>query len=258
MRYETLLYAVADGVATVTLARPDARNALDAQTRSDLAHAFRRVGGEARAVVLTALGETFSAGQGLGDAANLRDLELGRTQREETAPLVEAMQECGAPIVAAVNGSAAGAGAVLALSADLVIAAESASFSFPGARIGMPPDAGLSWWLPRAVGPARAMGLYLFGQSVTAAQAAQWGMIWASVPAASLSADAARAARALAEGPTQALLAARRLMREGAARSLPEQLEAEAEALAETARGRDFLEGALAQAEARAPVFDGR
>ncbi|MEM6439069.1 MAG: enoyl-CoA hydratase-related protein [Pseudomonadota bacterium] len=255
MRYDTLQYAVADGVATVALARPDARNALDAQMRSDLAHAFRRAGGEARAVVLTALGEAFSAGQGLGDAGNLRDLELGRTQREETAPMIEAMQDCGAPIVAAVNGPASGAGAALALSADLVIAGESASFAFPGARIGMPPDAGVSWWLPRAVGPARAMGLYLFGQSVPAAQAADWGLIWACVPDPALSADAARAARALAQGPTQALLAARRLMRDGAARGFSDQLEAEAEALALAAGGREFLEGAVAQAEDRPPAF---
>ncbi|MEM1315972.1 MAG: enoyl-CoA hydratase-related protein, partial [Pseudomonadota bacterium] len=139
MRYETLQYGVEHDVATVALARPDARNALDAQMRSDLAHAFRRVGREARAVVLTGLGDAFSAGQGLGDSGNLRDLELGRTQREESAPLIAAMQDCEAPIVAAVNGPAAGAGAALALAADLVIAGESATFAFPGARIGMPP-----------------------------------------------------------------------------------------------------------------------
>jgi 2-(1,2-epoxy-1,2-dihydrophenyl)acetyl-CoA isomerase len=102
------------------------------------------------------------------------------------------------------------------------------------------------------------MGLYLFGQSVTAAQAADWGLIWACVPDPALSADAARAARTLAAGPTQALLAARRLMREGAARSLPDQLEAEAEALADAAGGRDFLEGVVAQAENRPPEFNGR
>ena len=142
MRYETLQYGVDDGVVTIALARPDAANALDSQMKSDLAHALGRAPRDGRVAVLTGLGATFSAGQDFGDAPNLRDVDLGRAQREETAPLLAALADCAVPTLAAVNGAAAGAGAALALAADVAVAAESASFALPGARIGLRPTPG--------------------------------------------------------------------------------------------------------------------
>lgn len=256
MPYRTLSVAAESGVVTVTLARPEARNAMDAQMRVDLAHALRHAPEHGRAVVITGAGEDFCAGQELGDAANLRDLDLGRTMREEMTPLLEALRDCEVPVLAAVNGPAAGAGLALALAADLAVAAERASFALPAARLGLPPDAGLSWILPRALGPARAMGLALLAEAIPAAQAARWGLIWEAVPDDAFPARVAELARRLADGPTRAFAAARALIRHGAG-TWPEQLEREAEAQAEAGRTLDFLEGALAHAEGRAPAFRG-
>lgn len=257
MRYETLRYGAEAGVVTIVLARPEAANALDAQMKSDLVHALGRAPRDGRAVVLTGLGAAFCAGQDLGDAANLRDVDLGRTQREETAPLLEALAGCAVPVLAAVNGAAAGAGLALALAADVAVAAESASFALPNMRVGLPPDAGTSWLLTRAVGPARARGLAMFGETLEARWAAEWGLIWDCVPDARFAEAVGARARALAAGPTGALTAARRLLAEAAARDFAAQIEAEAEAAAEAGRSREFLEGALARAEGRPPRFEG-
>ena len=258
MDYDTLVYAADAGVVRVTLARPDRRNSLCAQMKSDLTHALRRAPHDGRAVLLTGQGEAFCAGETLGDAANLRDLDLGRTQREETLPLLEALRDAEVPVVAAVNGAAAGAGMALALAADIAVAAENAVFSVPAARLGLAPDAGLTWWLPRLVGPARAMGLALLAEPLPARRAADWGLIWAAVPDADLPATAETLARRLAEGPAAAFRAARTLLREGACADWPAQLEAEAQSRADLGRSLDFLEGAVANAEARAPRFRGR
>jgi len=258
MRYRTLQYGVEDDVVTVALARPEVSNALDAQMKSDLAHALGRAAGDGRVVVLTGLGPAFCAGQDLGDAPNLRDVDLGRVQREETGPLLAALADCAAPVLAAVNGPAAGAGLALALAADVAVAAESVAFSLPNARIGLPPDSGLSWLLTRAVGPARARGMALLAGTVDARTAAAWGLIWEAAPDARFAETVAARARMLADGPTAALVAARRLLREAAARDFDAQLEAEAEAAAEAGRGADFLEGVVARAEGRRPRFTGR
>ncbi|MDF2232127.1 enoyl-CoA hydratase-related protein [Albimonas sp. CAU 1670] len=256
--YETLRYGLRDDVATLALARPERLNALDAQAKADLAHALRRAAAEARAVVLTGLGEAFCAGHALGDAPRIRELDLGRTQREETRPLLEAMAACPLPILAAVNGIAAGAGLALALAADIAIAAEGASFAVTSSRVGTIPDAGLSFWLPRLVGPARARGLALLGEPISARQAAEWGLIWEAVPDAAFAERVDARARALAAGPTEGYRLTREALRSGLELPWAEQLEREADLQAQAGRTRDFLVGALAEAEGAAPAFKGR
>ena len=256
--YETLRYAVRGDVATLAFARPERLNVLDAQAKADLAHALRRAAAEARAVVLTGLGEAFCAGHALGDAPRIRELDLGRTMREETRPLLEAMAACPLPILAAVNGDAAGAGLALVLAADIAIAAEGASFAVTSSRVGVIPDAGLSFWLPRLVGPARARGLALLGEAISARQAADWGLIWEAVPEAAFADRVEARARALACGPTQGLRLTREALRSGLEASWSEQLEREADLQAQAGRTRDFLSAALAEAEGRPPVFQGR
>ncbi|WP_339948649.1 enoyl-CoA hydratase-related protein [uncultured Albimonas sp.] len=256
--YQTLRYAVREGVATLALARPERLNVLDAQAKSDLVHALRRAPGEARVVVLTGLGEAFCAGHSLGDAPRIRELDLGRTQREDTRPLLEAMAGSPLPILAAVNGVAAGAGLALALAADIAVAAEGASFAVTSARVGTIPDAGLSFWLPRLVGPARARGLALLGEPLSARQAADWGLIWEAVPDAAFAERVESRARALAEGPTEGFRLTREALRAGLELSWSDQLEREADLQAQAGRTRDFLAGALAEAEGRPPRFEGR
>ncbi|MEO1689793.1 MAG: enoyl-CoA hydratase-related protein, partial [Pseudomonadota bacterium] len=165
---------------------------------------------------------------------------------------------CGAPILAAVEGLAAGAGAALALAADVTLADARASFAFPGAQLGLTPDAGLSWLLTQAAGPARARALLMLGEPIPAEEAAAMGLIWRVAPDGFLAVEAQDVARRLAEGPTQAHLAVRRLVREAAAAGFDAQVEAEAEALDSAGRSRDWLEGAVAFVEGRAPFFRGR
>jgi 2-(1,2-epoxy-1,2-dihydrophenyl)acetyl-CoA isomerase len=148
MSYETLLYAVAGDVATITLNRPDRMNSLNAVMRAELLDALTRAPREARAVVLTGAGRGFCAGQDLGDTGNIADLNLERVLREEYEPLLKLVYDCPVPVICAVNGAAAGAGANLALAADVVIAARSAVFIEAFARIGLIPDAGGTYWLP--------------------------------------------------------------------------------------------------------------
>jgi len=162
------------------------------------------------------------------------------------------------PVIAAVNGSAAGAGANLALAADVVIASESASFIQAFSRIGLIPDAGGTYFLPRQIGFARAMGAMLFAERISAAQAAEWGMIWEAVPDADFIDVWQSRARSLADGPTLAYRNIRRALRAGLSNGLDEQLQLEAQLQAEAGKTRDFREGVLAFLEKRAPGFEGR
>ena len=256
--YATLRVALRDGIATVALARPEALNALDAQMKMELVHALRLVSGHARAVVLTGLGEAFCAGHALGDAGAIRDLDLGRTMREETRPLLEALAACPLPVLAAVNGAAAGAGLALALACDMAVAAESAEFAVTSSRLGLIPDAGLSFWLPRLVGPARARGLAMLGEPLSARRAADWGLIWEAVPDDAFAERVEARARALADGPTAGLRLTRDALREGLENDWGAHLEREAELQAEAGTTRDFLTAAVAAAEGGTPVFEGR
>ncbi len=258
MDYETILYAQAEGVATITLNRPDRMNALTGPMRRELLHALGRGAEEARAVVLTGAGRGFCAGQDLGDAASVADLDLETTLREEYEPLLRAIASAPVPVLAAVNGAAAGAGANLALAADVVIAARSAVFVEAFSRIGLIPDAGGTWLLPRMVGLPRAMGMCLFAEPIDAGRAAEWGLVWEVVDDDQLAQRAAELALRLAKGPTLAHRLAKQALREGLSNDLEGQLALEAKLQGEAGRSRDFLEGVAAFLEKRKPAFEGR
>ena len=175
MELETLEYLVADGVVTITLNRPDNLNSMNALMRRELVAAFRQAPEDGRALILTGKGRGFCAGQDLGDVTSFDQLDLERTLRDEYDPILRALRECPIPSIAAINGPAAGAGANLALGADIVVAARSASFLEAFARIGLIPDAGGTYLLPRKIGRARAMGMSLLAEPIPAEKAAEWG-----------------------------------------------------------------------------------
>lgn len=258
MHYQTLIVTEEDGIGLIKLNRPTLMNALNAQMRAELTHALRDLGGRMRVLVLTGEGRAFCSGQDLGDGVSIDDLDLGRILREEYEPLLRAIYECPVPVISAVNGVAAGAGANLALAADVVIAARSASFLQAFAKIGLIPDAGGTYWLPRLVGFARAMGQALFADKLTAEEAAAQGLIWAAVPDEGFEAEWRRRAGQLAQGPTLAYGAIKRAIRASLVNGLDAQLETEANLQAEAGRSRDFREGVMAFLEKRPAKFEGR
>jgi 2-(1,2-epoxy-1,2-dihydrophenyl)acetyl-CoA isomerase len=192
------------------------------------------------------------------DAGSPETLDLEAVLNEEYVPMLRAIRDCQVPVIAAVNGVAAGAGANLALACDVVIAAEEASFVQAFTRIGLVPDAGGTWTLPRQVGMARAMGAMLFADKVSARQAADWGMIWEAVPGADFVAHWRARAGALAAGPTVAYRGVKAALNASADATLDEQLALEARLQAECGRTADFREGVAAFTEKRAPRFTGR
>jgi 2-(1,2-epoxy-1,2-dihydrophenyl)acetyl-CoA isomerase len=258
MEYQTIRLAVEDGIAVLTLARPEKMNALNTQMRAEILHAVRAAGTEARVLVLTGEGRAFCAGQDLGDRATAAEANLERTLRDEYEPMLTAIFDCPVPTIAAVNGAAAGAGANLALAADVVIAAESAVFLQAFTRIGLMPDAGGTYWLPRQIGFARAMGAALFAEPVPARQAADWGMIWEAVPDAGFATHWRARAAHLASGPTVAYGAVKEALRASWANDLARQLALEAELQGRCGGTRDFREGVLAFLEKRKALFEGR
>ena len=258
MDYQAIAYEVTDGLAVIRLNRPEVRNALNTRMRVELTHAVRRAEREARALVLTGAGDAFCAGQDLADKGNAANLDVERTLRDEYEPMIRAIHGAAIPVMAAVNGAAAGAGANLALAADVVIAAERAVFIQAFARIGLIPDAGGTYWLPRKIGFARAMGSMLFAEPVPARQAESWGMIWQAVPDAEFETVWRTRARALASGPTEAFRRMREALRASYENGLDQQLELEAHLQGECGRTRDFTEGVMAFLEKRPAAFEGR
>jgi 2-(1,2-epoxy-1,2-dihydrophenyl)acetyl-CoA isomerase len=252
----TVLYALDGGVARITLNRPALMNALNADLRRGLLAAVRRAEAEARVLVLTGAGRGFSSGQDLNDAEAATDLE--RILREEYEPLLLAITRCRIPTLAAVNGAAVGAGAGLALACDVVIACESASFVQAFTRIGLVPDAGGSYWLPRQIGLARAMGAMLFGEAVSARQAADWGMIFSALPDAAFEGEVARRAAMLATGPTLAYRGVKTALRASFDNDLAAQLALEARLQGEAGASADFREGVAAFLEKRPARFTGK
>lgn len=257
MAYETITVAEAEGVATITLNRPEVMNALSARLRGELLAAWREVEARSRCIVLTGAGRAFCSGQDLQDAMALGSFDLGRVLAEEYEPLLQAIYDCPVPTIAAVNGAAAGAGANLALACDVVIACEGASFIQAFTRIGLIPDAGGTYWLPRQVGMARAMGAALFAEKVTARQAADWGMIWEAVPDDAFAAHVAARAGALAAGPTAAYRLVKQALRASPGNGLEAQLALEARLQGEAGATSDFREGVAAFLEKRPARFTG-
>ena len=258
MDYKAISYLLADGLAVITLNRPEKMNALNSLMRAEITHAVRRAGTEARAVVITGTGKAFCSGQDLADANSRAEIDLERTLRDEYIPMVEAIRNCPVPTVAAVNGPAAGAGASLALAADVCIASESAYFSQAFSRIGLIPDAGSTWFLPRQMGMAKAMGAAQFADKISAQQASDWGMIWEAVADEDFASHWRARAAYLAKGPTQAYTALKDALKASQGHSLMEQLSMEAHLQGECGKSRDFMEGVTAFMEKRPAKFEGR
>jgi len=258
MQYSTIRLEIEAGVAVLTLDRPDKMNALNGQMRAEIADAARRAGAEARVLVLTGEGRAFCTGQDLGDAADASAIDLERTLRDEYEPMLKAITDCPVPTIAAVNGPAAGAGANLALAADVVIATRSAYFLQAFSKIGLIPDAGGTWTLPRTIGLARAMGAALFAEKIGADQAVAMGMIWEAVDDVDFDNHWRARAAQLGQGPTLAYRHIKSALRASLGHSFDEQLALEARLQGEAGRSRDFQEGVLAFLEKRAPKFEGR
>ena len=258
MQYETIQYDLTDDVATVTLNRPDVMNALNTQMRAEITDAVRQGGREARVVVLTGSGRAFCSGQDLGDRANAANIDLERTLRDEYVPMLRAIYDCPVPTISAVNGAAAGAGANLALAADVVIATESAVFLQAFTRIGLIPDAGGTWYLPRQMGLAKAMGAALFADKITARQADAWGMIWEAVADDAFASHWKSRAAHLAKGPTAAYARVKQSIRGSFDNTLDDQLTLEARLQGECGKTRDFKEGVVAFLEKRPAHYEGR
>lgn len=258
MTYDVLNYELENGVARITLNRPDVMNGLNGQMRVELLHAFKRAAEEARVIVTTGAGRGYCSGQDLGDRTNMGDIDLERTLRDEYEPLLMAIYDCPIPTIAAVNGPAAGAGANLALAHDVVIAKEDAVFIQAFARIGLIPDAGGTFWLPRQIGFARAMGAALFAEPITGKDAAQMGMIWEAVAEVDFEAHVKSRAGRLAQGPTQTYQYIKEVIRRSSDNTLEEQLSLEAEFQGKAGKTRDFLEGVMAFKEKRPAKFEGR
>lgn len=254
---DSVLYDLTDGVAVLTLNRPGVMNALSAQLRHDLGVALARATEQARVIVLTGAGRGFCSGQDLTDV-DLGSVDLEAVLRDEYEPLLTAIVTCPLPVIAAVNGAAVGAGAGLALSCDVVIAAESASFAQSFTRIGLVPDAGGSYWLPRQIGLARAMGAMLFAEKISARQAADWGMIWQAVPDDTFTADWQARAQALAAGPGLAYRGVKQALRASFDNDFASQLALEARLQGACGASQDFREGVQAFLSKRPARFQSR
>lgn len=258
MDYQVITLVIRNSVAVITLNRPDLMNALNTQMRAEITHAVKAAEKDARVLIMTGAGKAFCSGQDLGDGGSAATLDLERTLRDEYVPMLKAIFDCRIPTIAAVNGPAAGAGANLALAFDVVIASEQAYFVQAFTRIGLIPDAGGTYWLPRQMGAARAMGAALFADKITARQAADWGMIYECVPDDSFLEHVQQRAAHLAQGPTVAYRQLKKALRASFDNSLDDQLTLEAKLQGRCGQTRDFQEGVVAFLEKRKPVYEGR
>ncbi|MDQ2696425.1 MAG: enoyl-CoA hydratase-related protein [Pseudomonadota bacterium] len=262
MSYTTIRFAVADGVAALTLNRPEHRNRCNAhmleELRDVLKHLHTRE--DTRVLLLKGEGRDFCAGHDLGPHQAVTGSEvpdLGAALDRGYNPLLRALHGLPVPVLCAVQGSAAGAGACLALACDIVIAARSARFVLDGCRFGLIPDAGGTWFLPRQIGLARATALAMLGEAVEAPLAWQWGMIWQCVDDAALDGAAQQLARRLAVQPTRTLGFIKHALHQSLLKPLDDQLDVERDYQRLAGRTADFREGLAAWQEQREPVFKG-
>ncbi|GAX89281.1 enoyl-CoA hydratase-related protein [Effusibacillus lacus] len=257
--FGTIVYEVEDSIARITLNRPDKFNAFTEQMHKEMIEAFKRADKDpgVRCIVLTGAGKAFNAGQDLGDVQG-QDIDFGEFLRKRYNPLITQMRKTEKPILAAVNGVAAGAGMSLALACDIRLASEKASFVNVFVSIGLVPDSGGCYFLPRIVGIGKALELAMTGDKVTAEEAYRIGLVSKVYPAETFEADTMEYARKLAKLPTKAIGLIKRSMYKGLHMTLEETLEYEALVQEIAGSTEDHKEGVAAFFEKRTPVFKGK
>ena len=262
MDYESILFSVTAGVGRLTLNRPDRLNSFTTAMHAEVRDALGRLLPEgARVLVLTGAGRGFCAGQDLNDRAvapGSKPVDLGDSIENCYKPLMLSLRALPMPIVAAVNGVAAGAGANIALACDIVIAARSATFIQSFSKLGLVPDSGGTWTLPRLAGSARALGLALLGDKLSAEQAASWGLIWRCVDDAEFATVVDALAAQLAAAPTRGLARTKQAIHAAWGLSFEAALDSERDAQRELGASSDYAEGVAAFTAKRAPHFSGR
>jgi len=262
MTYESIQFTIDKGIAVLTLDRPDRLNSFTQAMHREVRDALDRVQTDksVRVLLLTGAGRGFCAGQDLNDRAvepGAPGVDLGESVEKYYAPLVMTLRTLPLPVICAVNGVAAGAGANLALACDIVLAAKSASFIEAFSKLGLIPDTGGTWALPRLVGPARAMGLAMLGERLPAEKAEQWGLIWRCVPDDALMMEAMAMAEHFAAAPTKGLAYTKKALLASSTNTLEQQLALEASMMRELGYSHDYREGVAAFIEKRQPQFKG-
>jgi 2-(1,2-epoxy-1,2-dihydrophenyl)acetyl-CoA isomerase len=258
---DAVQYSVRDGIARITLNRPSRKNAINAAVHVGLRQALDRVENDPgiRVLLITGAGDAFCAGQDLAERAGMLaegEVDLARSLHEHYNPLIRRLAALRMPVIAAVNGVAAGAGVALAMVADIVLAARSARFQLAFARVALGPDSGVSWMLPRMVGQARAMGMALTADMIEAERAESWGLIWRAIDDDALASEADALARRLAAGPRAGLQAIKRRMRSALVETLDEALDGERDAQGALGKHANYREAVQAFMAKRAPKFD--